>query len=210
MSIKENVYTAETTLGTLAVKGRSEFQPTAPGDIPDPLGVAYAMEFLLNGEKFSEIEVTQITKDEEQGFSEDTAVLYCDSQSEELGEIAFQLFDNGVTRPNMPIDTFLLLSSLDFVAKQPKLVMECVKGVFAVQHCLDAEHPARYMTFLADEKTPEFDLLKAAGIPFFYCVEPMCLTEDTAIAFYDCNAFKSELVRNRMEKIEETPKAKAE
>lgn len=135
MSKKVNVYSAETALGTLEVRGKQLFVPKNKGDIPDPLVIAYNMEFLLNGEKFAECGIYQITKDKKQGFTDvqgdsEEVLLYCDGQDEDLGEIAYQLFHNSVDRPDLPIDTFMLLSDLTFVSAKPELAMECIKGIF--------------------------------------------------------------------------------
>lgn len=210
MSKKVNVYSAETALGALEVRGKQVFAPKNRGDIPDPLFIAYDMDFLLNGEKFAECGIYQITKDKKQGFTDvqgdsEEVLLYCDGQDEDLGEIAYQLFHNSVDRPDLPIDTFMLLSDLTFVSAKPELAMECIKGIFHNQHDFDAKHPARYVTYIEEEKTTAFDQLKAAGIPFFYCNEPMCVTEDYVIAVYDCKAFEDKNSLDAMNAIEENP-----
>ena len=43
MSKKVNVYSAETALGALEVRGKQLFVPKNKGDIPDPLVIAYNM-----------------------------------------------------------------------------------------------------------------------------------------------------------------------
>ena len=53
MSKKVNVYSAETALGALEVRGKQVFAHKNRGDIPDPLFIAYDMDFLKKKEKFA-------------------------------------------------------------------------------------------------------------------------------------------------------------
>lgn len=206
-------YTEKTDSGIVSVLGTVTYTPSEPGEIPDPLESAYKLELKLDDKQLATIELQQVTKDKEQGFSdkphsEDNVVLYCDSEDEDLGEIAFQLFENAVDRPVMPADTFLVLSDIQFAKAATDVVAACVKGIFEVQHQLDKKHPARYITYLHEEKTDEFDRLKAAGVPYFYCIEPLTADEDYVIACFDCNAYTSELISARMKAIKERPNPK--
>lgn len=206
----EAIYTKKTNSGAVSVLGTVAYTPSEPGEIPDPTESAYNLEFQLNGKQFATVSLQQVTKDKKQGFSDEphsmnNVILYCDSTDEDLGEIAFQLFENAVDRPNMPADTFLVLSDIQFAKAATDVVAACVKGIFEVQHQLDEKHPARYITYLHEEKTDEFDLLKAAGVPYFYCIEPLSADEDYVLACFDCNAYISELIASRMKAIKETP-----
>lgn len=182
-------YTKKTKLGLLTMTGENVYEPLEPGDIPDPLETAYSIDCYLADKKFAEIGIVQATKDANEGFTADprNAVLYCDGQSTELGELAWQMFQNSVDRPKMPVDTFIFPESLNFVKAQPELAAECVMGIFKIQHSLDKKHPARYFTFIEDEKTPEFDMLKTAGIPYFYCVAPLSFDEESPMVFLTTN-----------------------
>ena len=154
-----------------------------------------------------EIGIVQATKDSREGFKANyrDAVLYCDGQSAELGELAWQMFQNSVNRPKMPVNTFVFPESLSFVKAKPELAGECVMGIFKIQHDLDKKHPARYFVFIEEEKTPEFDMLKAAGIPYFYCVAPLNFDEDSTMAFYDYESTRSRFAARRMANIKERP-----
>ena len=101
----------------------------------------------------------------------------------------------------MPVDTFIFPESLNFVKAQPELAAECVMGIFKIQHSLDKKHPARYFTFIEDEKTPEFDMLKTAGIPYFYCVAPLSFDEESPMVFFDY-----ESAARRMANLKERPR----
>lgn len=204
---KKTTYTKQTELGLLTMTGEIAYEQLEPGDIPDPLGTAYTIDCCLDGKKFAEIGIVQATKDSREGFKANyrDAVLYCDGQSAELGELAWQMFQNSVDRPKMPVDTFVFPESLSFVKAKPELAGECVKGIFEIQHDLDKKHPARYFTFIEEEKTPEFDMLKAAGIPYFYCVAPLNFDEESTMAFYDYESTRSSFAARRMANLKERP-----
>ena len=201
-------YTKKTKLGLLTMTGENVYEPLEPGDIPDPLETAYSIDCYLADKKFAEIGIVQATKDANEGFTADprNAVLYCDGQSTELGELAWQMFQNSVDRPKMPVDTFIFPESLNFVKAQPELAAECVMGIFKIQHSLDKKHPARYFTFIEDEKTPEFDMLKTAGIPYFYCVAPLSFDEESPMVFFYYESTRSESAARRMANLKERPR----
>ena len=135
----KTTYTKKTKLGLLTMTGEVVYEPLEPGDIPAPLETAYSIDCYLDDMKFAEIGIVQATKDANEGFTADprNAVLYCDGQSAELGELAWQMFQNSVDRPKMPVDTFIFPETLGFVKAQPELAAECVMGIFKIQHDLD-------------------------------------------------------------------------